>query len=114
MERPRSNGIILMIAGTIYALVSAYADELQLSAPGYSWLQGLNTFLGSLGIIVGAYLTRFEGKYLAALGAVVVLVFLVWDRIGLGTPGFGCPHSIAIFTGVVVACIGVYFMKKGA
>lgn len=114
MEKARSNGIILMVAGAIFALVSAFADELGLGVPGYSWQQGLCTFLGSLGVIVGAYLTRFDGKYLTAAGLAVVVIFLAWEKIGLGGPGLSCPRAIALFTGVAVACTGIYFIRKGS
>ena len=116
MERSRSNGIILLAVGVVLALISGLADELGIGTlrSGFGWAQGLGTFLGSLSIIVGAYLTRFEGKYLAAAGVAGVILLLVWDKIGLGGPGFGCAHSTALFTSAAVAGIGVYFMKKGS
>ncbi|MFN3466116.1 MAG: hypothetical protein ACK4WF_00235 [Candidatus Brocadiales bacterium] len=116
MERSRSNGIVLVVAGAVLALVAGFADEIGLGArrTGFGWAQGLGTFLGSISIIVGVYLSRYEGKYLTAAGTIGVIIFLVWDKFGLGGPGFGCAHSIALFTSAAVAGIGVYFMRKGS
>ncbi len=116
MEQSRSNGLILFVVGATVALVCTFADELGLGTPGsgFGWAQGLGTFVGSLGIIAGSYLSGFEGRYLAAAGIAVVILFLAWDKIGLGRPGFGCAHSIALFTGAAVAGIGFYLMKKGS
>lgn len=116
MGRSRSNGIILVVAGVVLALVSGFADEIGLGAPrsGFGWSQGLGAFLGSVCIIAGVYLSRYEGKYLTAAGTSAVILFLVWDKFGLGGPGFGCAHSIALFTAAAVAGIGVYFMREGS
>jgi hypothetical protein len=114
MERNRSNGILLVVAGAALALISAFAYELGLGDKAYGWLQGLGTFLGSIIILAGVYLTNFEGKYLTATGIAMVVLFLAWDKLGMGEPGFGCAHSIALFTGVGIACIGIYFIRKGS
>ncbi|HHT9155052.1 MAG TPA: hypothetical protein ACFYD5_04485 [Candidatus Tripitaka sp. YC43] len=116
MERPRTDGIILIVVGVVLAFVAGFADVLGLGGPRYEfgWLQGLGTSLGALGIIAGVYLARFEGKYVTAAGIIMVILFLLWDRLGLGSPGFGCVHSIALFTGVAVSCVGIYSMRKGS
>lgn len=116
MERYRTNGIILVVVGVVLAFVAGFADELGIGAPrsGFGWSQGLGTSLGALGVIAGVYLARFEGKYVTAAGIIMVILFLLWDRIGLGRPGFGCAQSIAIFTGAAVSCVGIYSMRKGS
>lgn len=116
MERSRSNGIILIVAGVVLAFIAGFADEMGIGAPrtGFGWSQGLGTFLGALGIIAGVYLARFEGKYVTTAGIIMVIFFLLWDRIGLGRPGFGCAHAIALFTGAAVSCVGIYSMRKGS
>lgn len=116
METSRSNGIILIAVGVVVAFVAGFADELGLGASGsgFGWSQGLGTFLGALGVIAGVYLARFEGKYVTTAGIIMVIFFLLWDRIGWGSPGFGCAHSIALFTGAAVSCVGIYSMRKGS
>lgn len=116
MERYRTNGIILIGVGVVLAFVAGFADEMGIGAPrsGFGWSQGLGTSLGALGVIAGVYLARFEGKYVTAAGIIMAILFLLWDRIGLGSPGFGCAHSIALFTGAAVSCVGIYSMRKGS
>lgn len=113
MERSRSNGILLVVAGAALALISAFGDEIGLGAPGWGWAQGLGAFVGSLIVLAGVYLTKFDGKYITAAGIAMVVFLLAWDKFGLGGPGFGCGHAIALFTGLGVACIGIYFIRKG-
>ena len=116
MERYRTNGIILVVVGVVLAFVAGFADEVGIGAPGsgFGWSQGLGTSLGALGVIAGVYLAGFEGKYVTAAGIIMVIFFLLWDRIGLGRPGFGCAHAIALFTGAAVSCVGIYSMRKGS
>lgn len=113
MERSRSNGIILIIAGCVLAAVSAKADAIGLGgSPGFGWMQGLATFLGALGIISGAYLSKFDGRLLVAAGLLIAVSALAADRVGLGAGGFGCLQGIGLFLGLAIGSMGAYFIKK--
>jgi hypothetical protein len=116
MERFRSNGLILLVVGAAVALISAFAYEIGIGDKPFGWAQQLGTLLGCLAIIAGVYLAKFEAKYVAAAGIALAILFLGWDKIGLGEPGsgFGPAHTLALITAVAVACLGLYSMRKVA
>lgn len=111
MERSQTNGILLIIAGAILGILAAEADSIGLGAPGWSFQQGLVTSLGAGFILLGTYLTRFDGRILILAGLVITAFALLTDKLGLGGPGFGCPQGIVTAMGAGIFFIGVYFLK---
>lgn len=111
MERIKTDGLLLIIAGAVLGVVSAKADTLGLGVPGYSWEQGLGTFMGALGVIYGTYLLRLDGRLLVLLGLAIVGLAMIPDIVGASAPGIQCPQGIAIFVGAAVFLMGVNALK---
>ncbi len=50
---------IVIGAGVLLVLISAFADPLSLGRhPGFGWIQGLGVVIGALVILAGLYLRR--------------------------------------------------------
>jgi hypothetical protein len=49
-----------------------------------------------------------------ALGALLVLISLFADQLGLGRhPGFGWKQALVLISGVAVILVGVYLLRRG-
>lgn len=111
MERTRTDGLLLIIAGAVLGVVSAKADAIGLGVPGYSWEQGLGTFIGALGVIYGTYLLKLDARVLVLLGLVVAGLAMLVDIAGMSAPGVQCPQGIAIFVGAAIFLIGANSLR---
>ncbi|MFQ5957351.1 MAG: hypothetical protein ACE5KK_06240 [Candidatus Brocadiales bacterium] len=116
MEISRSNGFLLIITGAVLGIVSTHADAIGLGSPatGFSWEQGLGTFIGALAIIFGIYLIKLDARLLVLIGLVVTAFAVLADKIGMGAPGYGCPQGIVTFLGLAIFFMGANSLKAKA
>ncbi len=110
MEGASRIGIIILVVGVVVALLSAFADEAGVGAPGsgFGRTQLLATVLGCVILLAGVYLSGLSGLYIAAAGILMVVLLLIIDKVGVGAPGFGSAQLIALLTGAGVVGIGGY------
>jgi uncharacterized RDD family membrane protein YckC len=54
------------------------------------------------------------GIIAAVVGIIVLLVSLLANQLGLGSPGFGIKQIIGTVLGAVVAILGIVLATKGA
>lgn len=112
-------GIVLLVVGVVLMIVSLAADRIGIGgAPGFGYKQSLGSVVGAFVTAAGFYLAsgnrKLTGTLLLAGGAILLVVSLIADMIGLGVnAGFGYNQMIGSVTGVIAAVIGfVLFSRK--
>ena len=118
MSNKKTIGIALLIVGIIVMALSLFANQLGIGITAvFGYKQSLGAVLGAAITAAGFLWTtnnaKLTGTLLLAGGAVLFVVSLIADMIGIGgTPGFGYNQIIGSVAGILSAAVGYFLMSR--
>jgi hypothetical protein len=120
MRADQIPSIILLVMGVALLVASLLSDVIGLGdRPGFGAQQALGAVIGAGLIAIGWYFTarkttdKTPSLLLLVMGVALFAVSVLSDVVGLGdNPAFGKQQILGAIAGVLMAGVGLFFMRK--